>query len=73
MEEAINQTQNKNDQSKALAKKEEEQKKQEEQKKGDWTQEELSKLAKAIVKYPGAIPNRWKVITEFIATDKTQK
>jgi hypothetical protein len=35
--------------------------------------EELSKLSKAIVKYPGAIPNRWKVITEYIGTDKTQK
>ena len=35
--------------------------------------EELSKLSKAIVKYPGAVPNRWKVITEYIGTDKTQK
>lgn len=35
--------------------------------------EELSKLSKAIVKYPGAAPNRWKMITEFIGSDKTQK
>ena len=54
-------------------KKEEEQKKLEESKKCDWTADELSKLSKAIVKYPGAIPNRWKIITDFIDTDKTQK
>ena len=35
--------------------------------------DELSKLSKGIVKYPGAIANRWKLITEFIATDKTLK
>ena len=51
----------------------EESKKVEEAKKGDWTAEELSLLTKAIIKYPGAIPNRWKVITEFIGTDKNQK
>ena len=51
----------------------EESKKVEEAKKGDWTAEELSLLTKAIIKYPGAIPNRWKVITDFIGTDKNQK
>jgi hypothetical protein len=30
-------------------------------------------LSKAVIKYPGAVPNRWKLITDFIATDKTQK
>jgi len=30
-------------------------------------------LSKGIVKYPGAILNRWKLITDFIGTDKTQK
>jgi hypothetical protein len=51
----------------------EESKKQVEQKKDAWTMDELSKLSKAIVKYPGAAPNRWKMITDYIATDKTQK
>lgn len=35
--------------------------------------EELSKLSKGVIKYPGAALNRWKLITEFIGTDKTQK
>jgi len=39
--------------------------------KDNWTSEELSLLSKAIVKYPGALPNRWKVITEHIGTGKT--
>jgi single-stranded DNA-specific DHH superfamily exonuclease len=73
IEDAINLNSTKNEQQKVQAKKDEELKKQEDQKKGDWTPDELSKLAKAIVKYPGAIPNRWKVITEFIGTEKTQK
>ena len=38
-----------------------------------WSIEELSALSRAIVKYPGAIPNRWKVITDAIGTSKTQK
>jgi hypothetical protein len=44
-----------------------------EQKKDNWTADEISSLSKAIVKYPGAIPNRWKHITEFVGGDKTQK
>lgn len=56
-----------------MSKKEEEGKKQEEAKKGEWTMDELSKLSKGVIKYPGAFLNRWKVITEFIGTDKTQK
>lgn len=48
-------------------------KKLEETKKGDWTSEELTALSKAVIKYPGAVPNRWKLITEFVGTDKTQK
>ena len=52
---------------------EEELKKQEESKKGDWTSEELTALSKGVIKYPGAVPNRWKLITEFIGSDKTQK
>ena len=35
--------------------------------------EELSKLSRGIVKYPGALANRWKIITEFIDTDKTMR
>jgi hypothetical protein len=38
-----------------------------------WTIEEISALSKAIVKYPGALANRWKIITEVIGTTKTQK
>jgi hypothetical protein len=38
-----------------------------------WTSEELQNLSKGVIKYPGAVPNRWKLITEFIGTDKTQK
>jgi hypothetical protein len=53
--------------------KDEESKKVVEAKKGDWTMDEIVKLSKGIIKYPGAAPNRWKMITEFIATDKTQK
>ncbi len=30
-------------------------------------------LSKGIVKYPGSVPNRWKLITEYIGTDKTHK
>jgi len=42
-------------------------KKVEETKKAtDWSPEELSALAKAIVKYPGGIPSRWKLIASFI-------
>ena len=47
--------------------------KKKEEVKDNWTSEELSLLSKAIVKYPGALPNRWKVITEHIGTGKTQK
>jgi hypothetical protein len=65
--------QNQHEQARISGKKEEKQKQEEESKKGEWTMEELSNLSKAIVKYPGAIPNRWKVITEYIGTDKTQK
>lgn len=28
-------------------------------------------LSKGITKYPGAVANRWKMITDFINTDKT--
>ena len=30
-------------------------------------------LSKGIDKYPGAIANRWKMITDFIGSEKTQK
>ena len=69
----ISESQGNFDHLKKQAQKLEESKKVEETKKGDWTAEELSLLTKAIVKYPGAIPNRWKVITEFIGTEKNQK
>ena len=52
---------------------EEQKKQQEESKKNDWTLDELSALSKAIVKYPGAIPDRWKLITEFVGGGKAQK
>jgi hypothetical protein len=32
----------------------------------------VSRLAKAIVKFPGGIPNRWKLIAEFVG-ERTQK
>lgn len=48
-------------------------KRQEESKKiNEWTNEELSLLSKAIVKFPGGTTNRWKFIAEFIG-NRTQK
>lgn len=41
------------------SKKEDEAKQKEESKKGEWTAEELSDLSKAVIKYPGAVANRW--------------
>jgi len=32
----------------------------------EWSEEELSILAKAIAKYPGGTPRRWKVITDML-------
>lgn len=73
--EELGHTKKKTEEEKALAKKIEDEAKKlsSEAKKDEWTLEELSLLSKAIVKYPGAIPNRWKIITDYIETDKTQK
>lgn len=73
--EELGQTKRKTEEEKAAERKiaEEAKKALAETKKDDWTHEELSLLSKAIVKYPGAIPNRWKIITDYIETDKTQK
>ena len=72
-EQVIKENQSAQEQQRMQSKKEEQVKKQEESKKGEWTTEELSKLQKGIIKYPGAALNRWKLITEFIDSDKTQK
>lgn len=38
----------------------------------EWSHEEIARLTKAIAKFAGGIPNRWKVITDFVG-DRTQK
>jgi len=51
-----------------LRREEEEQKKA----KGEWSADEMSSLSKAIVRFPGGTPNRWKQIADFIG-GKSQK
>jgi DnaJ family protein C protein 2 len=40
---------------------------------GGWSAEELSLLHKGIVKYPGGVTNRWKVISDFIGTKSVKE
>lgn len=49
--------------------KEDEKKRQEESKKiNEWSNEELSSLSKAIVRFPAGAPRRWENITEYVGT-----
>eukprot|EP01066_Platyproteum_vivax_P014916 Platyproteum_vivax@DN6654_c0_g1_i1.p2 len=34
----------------------------------EWTPEELTKLAKGLQKFPGGVPRRWKVISDYMVT-----
>ena len=68
LEEMVGRVTGQNQKQQVQAKSKEEEKKQVD----NWTIEELSALSKAIIKYPGAMLDRWKFITEHVGT-KTQK
>lgn len=38
-----------------------------------WTSEELALLTKAVVKFPGGVPNRWKVIADYIGSKNVKE
>ena len=53
------------------SRKEDKAKREEESKKiNEWPLEEISRLSKATVKFPAGVPNRWKLIAEFVG-DRT--
>lgn len=39
----------------------------------DWTEEDVTKLSRALKKYPAGIPNRWALVTEFVKTHKQRE
>ncbi len=41
-------------------------KEEKKQKRLEWSAEELSLLAKAIIKFPSGLSNRWKHISEYL-------
>ena len=54
--------------------KEDEKKRLEESKKiNDWSSDELSRLSKGIIKFPPGTGNRWKMISDFVGGERTQK
>ena len=72
-EELISNKGNQAEKEREQARKDDQAKREEEAKRiNEWSAEEISKLTKAIVKFPGGIPNRWKVIADFVG-DRTQK